>query len=359
MLQGRYKSFIEGEQMTIDTLQKEKKATKITPWNDLDLSKDKLLELYHQMLLIRRFEERAAQEYGKSKIGGFCHLYIGQEAVGVGTIAALRDDDYIFTAYRDHGHALARGLEPKHIMAELFGKATGCSKGIGGSMHMFDATRNFMGGYGIVGGHIPLAAGAAFGAKYLEKDSVTVCFFGEAASNQGVFYETLNLAALWKLPIIFICENNRYGMGTALERASAVWDIYKKASVYDMARQSIDGMDVLEMYRVVKKAVERARKNSEPTMLEAKTYRFRGHSMSDPIHGHYRTKEEVEEHKKQDPVVNFGHTLLQEGILTQGAMDDMDQEIKKVVEESVEFADQAPEPPSDFLYENVYTQPLK
>ncbi len=333
---------------------KEPKEIKKLRWKDLGLSHSQLVDFYKRMLLIRRFEERAAQEYGKSKIGGFCHLYIGQEAVGVGAIEALRDDDYIFSAYRDHGHALARGMDPKSIMAELFGKFTGCSKGMGGSMHMFDVTRNFMGGYGIVGGHIPLAAGTAFGSKYLGKDSVTVCFFGEAAANQGVFHETLNLAALWKLPVVFICENNRYGMGTAVERAHAVWDIYQKASAYDMARGWFDGMDVIESYRAVKEAVDHARKSNEPTLLEARTYRFRGHSMSDPIHGHYRTKEEVEEQKKSDPIPRFAEELLHAGIVTQAAIDEMEAEIKDVVNEAVDFADRSPEPPPEFLYENVY-----
>jgi pyruvate dehydrogenase E1 component alpha subunit len=245
-------------------------------------------------------------------------------------------------------------MDPKGIMAELFGKFTGCSKGMGGSMHMFDASKNFMGGYGIVGGHVPLASGTAFASKYNGKDSVTICFFGEAAANQGVFHETLNLAALWKLPVIFICENNRYGMGTAVERASAVWDIFQKASAYDMDRFAADGMDVLEMYRVVKRAVERARKNSSPTMIEARTYRFRGHSMSDPIHGHYRTKEEVDEQKKNDPIPTFAAELIAAGILTQAAIDQMEVELKNIVTEAADFADHSPEPPDDFLYENIY-----
>ena len=341
--------------MATATLKKEPKDVKAFRWKDMGLSNAKLIDLYRQMLLIRRFEERSAQEYGKSKIGGFCHLYIGQEAVGVGAIAALREDDYIFSAYRDHGHAIARGMEPKVVMAELFGKFTGCSKGVGGSMHMFDASKGFMGGYGIVGGHVPLASGTAFASKYLGKDSVTVCFFGEAAANQGVFHETLNLAALWKLPVVFICENNRFGMGTAVERSTAVWDIYQKASAYDITRQWVDGMDVLEMYRVVKEAVDRARKTCAPTMLEARTYRFRGHSMSDPIHGHYRTKDEVEEQKKSDPIPAFGHEMLEAGILSQPVIDEMELEIKKIVDESVEFAEHSPEPPADFLYENVYS----
>jgi pyruvate dehydrogenase E1 component alpha subunit len=336
------------------TVVKVKPTNRKPRWESLGLSDSKLLDFYHQMLLIRRFEERCGQEYGKSKIGGFCHLYIGQEAVGVGSIGALQDDDYIFSAYRDHGHALARGMDPKAIMAELFGKFTGCSKGMGGSMHLFDASKKFMGGYGIVGGHVPLAAGTAFGTKYQGKNSVTICFFGEAAANQGVFHETLNMAALWKLPVVFICENNRYGMGTAVERAHAVWDIYQKGSAYDMDRLACDGMDVLEMYRVVKRAVDKARKNFTPTLIEARTYRFRGHSMSDPIHGHYRTKDEVEEQKKLDPLMVFGNELLSHGVLTQEKIDAMESEIKKIVEESVEFAENSPEPPADFLTENVY-----
>ncbi len=342
--------------MATETLKKPVRESKKAPWKELGLSNEKLIEFYRQMLLIRRFEERSAQEYGKSKIGGFCHLYIGQEAVGVGAIGALRDDDYIFSAYRDHGHALIRGMDPKAAMAELFGKVTGSSKGMGGSMHLFDAAHNFMGGYGIVGGHIPLAAGTAFASKYLGRDSVTICFFGEAAANQGVFHETLNLAALWKLPVVFICENNRYGMGTALERAHAVWDIYQKASAYDMPRQSVDGMDVMEMYRVTKEAVDRARNENMPTMLEAKTYRFRGHSMSDPIHGHYRTKEEVEEQKKSDPLPHFGQRLTEAGILTQKMIDDLETEIKRIVDEAVEFADKSPEPPAGQLHDHVYVQ---
>jgi pyruvate dehydrogenase E1 component alpha subunit len=321
---------------------------------DIDLSKEKLIDMYYQMLLIRRFEEKAAQMYGLEKIMGFCHLYNGQEAIAVGSNAALHETDYFITAYRDHGHALVRGITPNAVMAELYGKVTGCSKGKGGSMHLFDAEKRMMGGHAIVGGHIPLAAGFAFGSKYLGKDDVSVCFFGEAAANQGVFHETLNIAALWKLPVIYICENNRYGMGTAFERAFAVWDIYERAASYDMPRAVVDGMDVLAMYLETKKAVDRARQENIPTLLEARTYRFRGHSMSDPIHGHYRTKDEVEEMKMKDPIMNFGELLKSERILNEDEIKEMDQEIKGIVNESVEFAENSPEPPLEALFEDVY-----
>jgi pyruvate dehydrogenase E1 component alpha subunit len=331
-----------------------KPASKKSILKEVNLSKEKLIDMYNQMLLIRRFEEKAAQMYGLEKIMGFCHLYIGQEAIAVGSSAALRETDYFITAYRDHGHALVRGISANAVMAELYGKVTGCSKGKGGSMHLFDAEKRMMGGHAIVGGHIPLAAGFAFGSKYQGKEDVSVCFFGEAAANQGVFHETLNMAALWKLPVIYICENNRYGMGTAFERAFAVWDIYERAASYDMPRAVVDGMDVLEMYLETKKAVDRARQENIPTLLEARTYRFRGHSMSDPIHGHYRTKDEVEEMKNKDPIVNFGERLKAEGILSEEDIKGMDQEIKKVVNESVEFAENSPEPPLDALFEDVY-----
>jgi pyruvate dehydrogenase E1 component alpha subunit len=334
------------------TAVKEPKEAKKPRWKDLNLPDEKLVAMYRKMLTIRRFEERAAQEYGKGKIGGFCHLYIGQEAVGVGAISALRDDDYIYTAYRDHGQAIARGMDVKSAMAELFGKATGCSQGMGGSMHFFDVEKHFMGGYGIVGGHPPLAAGTAFATKYLGKDSVTICFFGEASSNQGVFHETLNMAMLWKLPVIFICENNWYGMGTAIERASAGGDLYDKAAGYHMDRAAVDGMDIIATYRAVNEAIERARTNNTPTMLEARTYRFRGHSMSDP--GTYRTKDEVEEYKKSDPIITFGADLVQFGLLTQERIDQMDEEIKHSIEEAVAFAEASPEPALEMLYKNIY-----
>ncbi len=335
---------------------KERLADQKNPLKDIDLSSDDLIRVYREMLLIRRFEEKAAQMYGMEKIMGFCHLYNGQEAVAVGANAAMRESDYMVTAYRDHGHALVKGITPNEVMAELYGKVTGCSRGKGGSMHLFDADKRMMGGHAIVGGHIPLAAGFAFGSKYKGEDDVTVCFFGEAAANQGVFHETLNMAALWKLPVVYICENNRYGMGTAFERAFAVWDIYERASAYDMPRSVVDGMDVLDMYRKTKEAVDRAREEHIPTLLEARTYRFRGHSMSDPIHGHYRTKEEVEEMKAKDPILNFGDLLNKEGIFNQDEMKDMDDEIKKIVNESIEFAEKSEEPPLEDLYTDVYVE---
>lgn len=321
-------------------------------WADLGLSEKQLVQMYRDMLLIRRFEERAAQEYGKGKIGGFCHLYIGQEATGVGAIAALREDDFIYTAYRDHGQALARGMSAKGCMAELFGKVTGVSKGIGGSMHFYDVSKGFMGGWGIVGGHPPLAAGTAFATKYQGKDSVTICFMGEASTNQGVFQEALNMAELWKLPVIFICENNGYGMGTAINRAMAGDNLYDKAAGYLMNRGAVNGMDIIEMYREMKKAIHLARTEFKPTFLEARTYRYRGHSMSDP--GQYRTKEEIEAYKKKDPIETFAKELLEWGILTAEGIEKMEEEIKSEIQESVEFADASPQPPIEMLYENVY-----
>lgn len=335
------------------TMKKEKtNSTKKTRWESLHLSNEKLVSMYHDMLLIRRFEERAAQEYGKGKIGGFCHLYIGQEAVGVGAIAQLREDDFIYTAYRDHGQAIARGIDPKACMAELFGKVTGVSKGMGGSMHFYDISKGFMGGWGIVGGHPPLAAGTAFATKYQGRDSVTICFMGEASTNQGVFHEVLNMAQLWKLPVIFICENNGYGMGTAISRASAGDDLYEKAAGYDMARGAVNGMDIIEMYREMEIAIHRARKESLPTFLEARTYRYRGHSMSDP--GQYRTKEEIEAYKKQDPVETFGAELVANGVVTEAELETMEEKIKEQIQEAVEFADASPQPPLEVLHDNVY-----
>ena len=272
-----------------------------------------------EMLVIRRFEEKAGEAYSLGKIGGFCHLYIGQEAVAVGSIAALRPDDYIVCSYREHGHALARGIPARTVMAELFGKAAGCSGGKGGSMHLFDAGKRFLGGHAIVGGHIPLAAGLGFAIRYKGGDQVCICYFGEAAVNNGAFHEALNMAALWKLPCVYICENNRYGMGTALERASAIYDISERASSYDMINEVVDGQDVLVMKNAMDRAVERARAEKAPTLLEVRTYRFMGHSMSDPIHGHYRTKEEVEEHRKRDPIALWSHKLITDGLMDEAA----------------------------------------
>ena len=318
------------------------------------MKKEQLIEMYRMMLLIRRFEERTAQMYGMQKIGGFCHLYIGQEAVGVGAVSALRPDDYFISAYRDHGHILAKGTDPKSIMAELFGKATGVSKGKGGSMHLVDVDKGFYGGHGIVAGQVPVATGMAFAVKYRKGDQVVLCSMGEGSVHQGAFHESLNLAKLWRLPVIYLIENNRYGMGTPLERASAVWDLSQKACSYDMARATVDGMDVLAVHEVVAEAAERARKEGEPTLIEARTYRFRGHSMSDPVHSHYRTKEEVDEQKKHDPLLNFQEKLVKQKVLTLAAIKELENEIKKIVMEAVEFAEKSPEPPLAALYQDIY-----
>ena len=307
-----------------------------------------------QMLLIRHFEEKAGEAYSLGKIGGFCHLYIGQEAVAVGCLAQLQPSDYITTSYREHGHALVRGIPARAVMAELFGKATGCSGGIGGSMHLFDVSRGFLGGHGIVGGHIPLAAGIGFAIKYRETDQVSVCFFGEAAVNNGAFHEALNMAGVWKLPCIFVCENNRYGMGTALDRATATWNISERASAYDMSREVVDGQDLGEVLAAMDRAVVRARRPSSPTLLEVRTYRFVGHSMSDPIHGHYRTKEEVEAHRKRDPIALWTERLKADGLIDAEGIERMEEEVKAEVQDAYDFADQSPEPDPDRLYANVY-----
>lgn len=315
--------------------------------------KEELFEFYRQMLLIRRFEEAAAKAYSMGKIGGFLHLYIGQEAVAVGSIATLTPKDYIVSTYRDHGHAIARGLDTKALMAELFGKRTGISKGYGGSMHFFDKSKNFMGGHGIVGGHISLAAGIGFASKYRGEDSVTICFFGEGAANIGSFHEGLNLAAIWKLPIVYICENNHYAMGTPEYRALSVKDVSIRAIAYDIARDSIQGDEVRRIRDHVQVAVDRARRGEGPTLIEISTYRFRGHSMSDPAK--YRTKEELEEYKRRDPMLRAYNDLLGMGY-TKEDLEKLEDAVNKEVQEAVEFADQSEEPPLSWLYENVLVE---
>jgi len=314
-----------------------------------------LKSLLEQMLLIRRFEERAAELYTMGKIGGFCHLYIGQEAVAVGALSTLRKEDYILTSYREHGHALARGVDPGEVMAELYGKQSGVSEGKGGSMHLFDKARGFLGGHAIVGGQIPLATGTAFAAKYLKQPRVTLCFFGEAAVNIGSFHESLNLAALWKLPVVYICENNRFGMGTPIERASALYELSQKALAYNMARAQVDGMDVLAVRDVVMEAVERARNEAAPTLIEARTYRFMGHSMSDPVHGHYRTKAEVEEQKRHDPIRRLASTLESMGLITREDIREIDGKVKEIVEDAVGFSERSDDPHPSQLYADVHT----
>jgi pyruvate dehydrogenase E1 component alpha subunit len=311
-----------------------------------------LFDLLHQMILIRRFEEKSAESYSLGKIGGFCHLYIGQEAVGVGAISAVRRDDYVITSYREHGQALAKGITPGAVMAELFGKSGGCSRGKGGSMHLFDKSVGFLGGHAIVGGQIPLATGIAFASKYKGTDQVTLCFFGEAAVNQGAFHESLNLAQLWKLPCIYICENNKYGMGTSLERAMSSHNVAEKACAYEMASEFVDGMDVIAMRRATQRAVERARKESLPTLIEARTYRYMGHSMSDP--GNYRTRAEIEKYQERDPIKLFTAKLKDTKVLTDRDLADMEAEIKEQIEQAVRFAEESPEPDPKELYTNVY-----
>ena len=310
-------------------------------------------QLLREMLLMRRFEERVAEAYALGKIGGFCHLYIGQEAVGAGAISVLRQDDYVIASYLEHGQALAKGVPARAIMAELFGRADGCSKGKGGSMHIFDRNVNFLGGHGIVGGHIPLATGVGFAIKYRGGDQVCVCFFGEAAVNNGAFHEALNMAALWKLPVIYLIENNRYGMGTALERASAVNDIAERACSYDMPNEVVDGQNVMAVREATQRAVERARREHTPTLLEVRTYRFMGHSMSDAVSGTYRTKEELDEHLKRDPIALLRAEMERHGEWDEGAMARLDEQLKAEVEDAWQFADASPEPPPGALYEDV------
>src|SRR5260221_9006126 len=323
----------------------------------VDEDRETLLKILHQMILIRRFEEKCAESYSLGKIGGFCHLYIGQEAVGVGAISALRDDDYVITSYREHGQAIAKGISPEAVMAELYGKAGGCSHGKGGSMHLFDKSVNFMGGHGIVGGQIPLGTGIAFASKYRETDQVTLCFFGEAAVNQGAFHESLNMAQLWKLPCIYICENNQYGMGTSLARSMSLQNVSEKARAYGLASEFVDGMDVLAMRRATQRAIKRAREDYLPTLIEARTYRYMGHSMSDP--GNYRTRAEIEKYQERDPIKDFTATLKENGFLTDQNIADFEAQVKEEVERSVRFAEESPEPDPSELYTHVYANPIE
>jgi len=310
--------------------------------------------LLEEMLLIRRFEEKAAEMYALGKIGGFLHLYIGQEAVAVGAISALRPDDYVIAGYREHGHALAKGADPRRVMAELFGRRDGVSKGKGGSMHMFDKGVNFLGGYAIVGGYLPIAAGVGFAIRYEERDRVILCFFGDGSVPQGEFHESLNLAGLWKLPVVFICENNRYAMGTAIHRALAQTDISRFAQSYAMPGEACDGMDVLAVQECVGRAVARARDTKTPTLVEARTYRFRGHSMRDPAAAVYRTKDEVEEEKRRDPIALFRERLLREGGLDEATWQALAERVEARVGDAVVFADASPEPPAEWLTTDVY-----
>ena len=309
-------------------------------------------EWLQTMTLIRRFEERAGEMYARAKVGGFLHLSIGEEATIVGSARALRDSDYLISTYRSHGHALVRGTPPRNVMAELFGRVDGCSGGRGGSMHMFDIARRFMGGYGIVGGNLPIAAGLALAADYEGTEDVTLCTFGDGASNQGTFGETLNLAALWHLPVVFMVTNNQFGMGTALSRHSAVTDLQRKGESLGVPGMRCDGMDVLDTHRVVSEAIEQVRSERRPLLVEAVTYRFRGHSMADPEQ--YRSKEEVAHWRERDPLPAFAQRLVGEGVIAQDEIARIDAEALARVDDAVEFAEHSPFPSPDSLYDDIY-----
>lgn len=317
-------------------------------------TKETYLNWYESMLLQRRFEEKAGQLYGMQKIRGFCHLYIGQEAISAGCVSATKPGDKFITAYRDHALAIAKGMTANECMAELFGKATGCSKGKGGSMHFFSKEKGFFGGHGIVGAQIGTGAGLAFAERYLGTDNVVLAFFGDGAARQGILHETFNMAMLWKLPVIFICENNRYAMGTSVERTSNVLDIYKLGAAYEMPADDIDGMSPEAVHEGVSKAVARARAGEGPTLLEIKTYRYKGHSMSDPAK--YRTKEEVEEYKEQDPINVTLKTILAKKYATEAEIEAINEKVKKEVEDCVKFAEESPWPADDELLKDVYVQ---
>jgi pyruvate dehydrogenase E1 component alpha subunit len=317
--------------------------------------RDELVHWWEQMLLIRLFEEACAEQYTRARIGGYLHLNVGEEASVVGAIAALEPQDYIFSNYREHGHAIARGVDPKRIMAELFGKATGIVKGRGGSMHLFDAEKHFMGGYAIVGASIPLAVGAGLAIRYRDSNAVVLSIFGEGATNIGAFHESLNLAALWRLPIVFLCTNNLYAMGKRVDEDSAVTEIWKKACAYDVAAERVDGMDILAVHAATTRAIERARREHRPFLLETLTYRYRTHSMADA--GRYRTSEEVDEWRRLDPIVTFRAKLETAGLLTADRADQIERDTEQLVTECVRFAEESPYPDRSTLYDDVYCGP--
>lgn len=318
------------------------------------MKKEQLLDLYHQMVLIRRVEERGAELYQAGKIGGFMHLYIGQEAVSTGLIAAREPRDRVITAYRDHGVALNCGLSANEVMAELLGKATGMSKGKGGSMHMASTEKNFWGGHAIVGGHLPIAAGLALGDQYAKNDNVTICMFGDGATNIGYFHEALNLAKTWGLRVLWVCENNVYGMGTSVERASAVKEIRQKAEGYSMKNGKVNGMDVIAVHEAAKEAIDYVRTEAQPYFLEVDTYRFRGHSMGDPER--YRKAEEVKQWQENDPIGIFNKYLLEKKIATPKVLDEIEARVEEEVNNAVEFAENSPEPAPEELFKDVYAE---
>ena len=313
---------------------------------------DLLKEMLYQMVLGRFFEQKSAEMYRIGKIGGFCHLYIGQEAISIGSQMALEDRDFVISAYRDHVQAMVAGISPEQVMAELYGKEGGIVGGKGGSMHMFSKEFNFFGGHGIVGGQIGVGTGMAFAQKYKETGGVTLCFFGEAAVNQGIFHESLNMAQLWKLPIIYICENNRYGMGTSQARAMSISDISKKAEGYGMAGEFVDGMDVLAVREAAQRAIKRAREESLPTLLEIRAYRFMGHSMSDP--GKYRTTEEIKKYQERDPIVLFKESLIDAKVIDEKEYEAMEERAKEATQKAIDFSEESPLPNESELFTDVY-----
>jgi pyruvate dehydrogenase E1 component alpha subunit len=318
------------------------------------MTKDEALAQYRAMLLIRRFEERCAQIYVEGKIGGFLHLYIGQEAVAVGAMSLLRPDDFFVTSYRDHGYALARGTDPRPLMAELCGRASGISRGKGGSMHFYDVPSGNFGGDGIVGGHLPVAAGMGYAIRLRESDQVVLCFFGDGAVNEGAFHEALNVSSLWGLPVVYIIENNRYGMGTSLDRASSVRDLYQRGSAYGIPRRDVNGMELAAVKEALGEAIDRARTEKKPSLIEVETYRYRGHTMSDP--GKYRTKEEVEEMMRHDPILLFATVLKRDFKVDASDLEAIDKDVLAQVAEAVRYADQSPWPPVETMYEDVYVR---
>jgi len=320
----------------------------------LKFSKEQYLKWYESMLLMRKFEEKTGQVYVQQKIKGFCHLYIGQEAIVAGTVSATTKDDKHITAYRDHAHPIGLGLHPKYVMAEMYAKITGCSKGKGGSMHIFSKEFNFVGGHGIVGGQIPLGAGIAFAEKYMGTTNVCVCSMGDGAVRQGALHEAFNMAMLWKLPVIFIVENNRYAMGTSVERTSNVHDLWKLGLAYDMPSKPVDGLSVEAVHEAIEEAAARARRGDGPTFLEMKTYRFKGHSMSDAQS--YRTKDEVKEYQLQDPISKVLKTLEDNKWIDEAGIEKIEETVKAMVEESVKFAEESPYPEADELFKDVYAE---
>ncbi len=322
----------------------------------LGMSPEECVEVLRLMILSRRFEEKCAEVYQLGKIGGFLHLYIGQEAVAAGAITPLRDDDYVITAYRDHAQALVRGTSADAVMAELYGRVGGCSGGYGGSMHLFDKSVNFMGGHGIVGGHLPLAAGVGYAIRYRDTDQVCLCFFGDSVVNIGSFHESMNMVARWQLPVIFLLENNSYGMGTEISRVAAAEELIDRGCAYaGMVSEAVDGMDVLAVRRTVETAIARARTEKRPTFIEARCYRYMGHSMADPSHGTYRTREEVEQWRSDDPILDFRRKLIEAGRLAEDEYEEMDRAAIAEVEASAEFAEASPRPEPEAIYRNVYS----